>query len=82
MVICGYGRNGKQAAIELHEHNVKVVIVEQNPDIVQLLRETPGMLYVEGDATDEEVLKSGPPGDSQGHDHHPACRMLITSLWC
>jgi len=57
VVICGYGRNGKQAAIELFEHNVKVVVVEQDPETIQLLRETPGMLYVEGDASDEEVLK-------------------------
>jgi voltage-gated potassium channel len=35
------------------------VVIEQNPDIVQLLRETPGMLYVEGDAADEEACFSG-----------------------
>jgi len=58
VVICGYGRNGKQAAIELLQHNVAIVVVEQNADIVQTLRETPGMLYVEGDAADEEVLKT------------------------
>jgi voltage-gated potassium channel len=57
VVICGYGRNGKQAAIELYEHKVKVVVVENNPDTIQVLRETPGMLYVEGDASDEEILK-------------------------
>ncbi|MDF1576633.1 MAG: potassium channel protein [Bacteroidales bacterium] len=58
VIICGYGRNGKQAAIELLEHKVPIVVVEQDDDIVQTLRETPGMLYVEGDAADEEVLKS------------------------
>lgn len=57
VVICGYGRNGKQAALELYEHNVKIVIVEHDPETIQILRETPGMLYVEGDASDEEVLK-------------------------
>jgi voltage-gated potassium channel len=41
VIICGYGRNGKQAAIELLEHNVPIVVIEQDPDIVQLLRETP-----------------------------------------
>lgn len=56
VVICGYGRNGRQAAIELEEHNVQVVIVEQDPEIIQSLRETSGKLYVEGDATDESVL--------------------------
>ncbi len=57
VVICGYGRNGKQAAIELVQHNVAIVVIEQNADIVQTLRETPEMLYVEGDAADEEILK-------------------------
>ena len=71
VVICGYGRNGKQAAIELHEHDVKVVIIEQNPEIIQVLRETPGMLYVEGDAADEEVLRQ---------THMESARAMITTL--
>jgi voltage-gated potassium channel len=58
VVICGYGRNGKQAAIELADHNEDIVIIEKDPDIVQSLRQTPGMLYVEGDAADEEILKT------------------------
>jgi len=57
VVICGYGRNGKQAAVELLEHRQQIVVVEKDPDLVQSLRETPGMLYVEGDASDEEVLR-------------------------
>jgi len=57
VVICGYGRNGKQAVNELLEHNVPTVIIEQDEEIVQSLRDTPGILYVEGDASDEEVLK-------------------------
>ena len=56
VVICGYGRNGKQAATELVEHKERIVVIEKDPVIVQSLRETPGMLYVEGDAADEEVL--------------------------
>ena len=56
VVICGYGRNGKQAAIELLEHNVPIVIIEQKDDIVQSMRETPGILYVEGNASEEEIL--------------------------
>jgi voltage-gated potassium channel len=71
VVICGYGRNGKQAALELSAHNVKVVIVEQYAEIVQLLRESSGMLYVEGDATDEAVLKQA---------HLDKARALITTL--
>lgn len=58
VIICGYGRNGSQAAMELMEHNHTIVVIEQDDEIVQSLRETPGMLYVEGDASDEEVLKN------------------------
>ena len=57
VVICGYGRNGKQAVTELLDHNVPTVIIEKDPEIVQTLREMPDMLYVEGDANDEEILK-------------------------
>jgi voltage-gated potassium channel len=57
VVICGYGRNGSQAAQELIEHNEKIVVIEKDEHLVDSLRETPGMLYVEGDAADEEVLK-------------------------
>jgi voltage-gated potassium channel len=71
VVICGYGRNGKQAAIELSQHDEKVVVIEEQAEIVQMLRETPGMLYVEGDATDEEVLKLA---------HLEHARALITTL--
>ncbi len=71
VVICGFGRNGKQAAIELSQHDVKVVVIEDKAETVQLLRETNGMLYVEGDATDEEVLKLA---------HLEHARALITTL--
>lgn len=71
VIICGYGRNGKQAAIELLEHKVPIVVIEQDADTVQSLRETPGMLYLEGDAADEEVLRSA------GID---SARAMITTL--
>jgi voltage-gated potassium channel len=56
VVICGYGRNGKQAAVELADHDVPVLIVEKDLELIQSLRTIPNMLYVEGDAVDEEVL--------------------------
>lgn len=71
VVLCGYGRNGKQAAQELSQHDVPIVVIEQKADIVQALRETPGMLYVEGDAADEEVLKNA---------NIQSARAMITTL--
>jgi len=55
----------------LYEHNVKVVIIEKNPEIIQVLRETPGMLYIEGDAADDEVLRQ---------THLGSARAMITTL--
>jgi voltage-gated potassium channel len=71
VVICGYGRNGKQAVHELLDHDFNVVVIEQNQEIVQSLREAPGLLYVEGDATDEQVLK---------RSHLETARAMITTL--
>jgi len=71
VIICGYGRNGKQAAIELLEHKEKIIIVEKAENIIDTMRSTPGMLYVAGDATDEDVLK---------HANLQNAKALITSL--
>lgn len=56
VILCGYGRNGKQAAQELYDHNVPVVVIEQKPEIIEGLRSVPEALYVEGDAANEDIL--------------------------
>lgn len=71
VVICGFGRNGSQAAQELTDHNVPIVVIENNSDLVQQLRDTPGMLYLDGDAGDEEVLKTA---------NLQSARAMITTL--
>jgi voltage-gated potassium channel len=57
VIICGYGRNGKQAAKILGNHKVKFVVIENREELIEteLSNKTP-MLYVKGDATDDEVL--------------------------
>jgi voltage-gated potassium channel len=54
-IVCGYGRNGKQAISKLNSYNKNVVVVEANEGIVKLLDEK-GVLNIEGDATTDEVL--------------------------
>jgi voltage-gated potassium channel len=56
VVICGFGRNGKQAAIELAEHKFSIIVIENDTALVEEMRNS-DMLYIEGDATREEVLK-------------------------
>jgi voltage-gated potassium channel len=59
VIICGYGRNGKQAAKILGHHKVKFVVIESNDErIEQELSKKEGVLYIKGDATDDEVLLS------------------------
>jgi voltage-gated potassium channel len=59
VIICGYGRNGKQAAKILTHHKLKCVVIENNDERIEHeLAKKEGMLYIKGDATDDEVLKS------------------------
>jgi len=56
VIICGYGRNGKQAVQELITHNVPLVVIENEAAHIEHLREIGDILYIEGDATQDEVL--------------------------
>jgi len=54
-VVCGYGRNGKQAVDKLKQFNQPCVVIEKRHDeILDLERD--GILYIEGDATNDEDL--------------------------
>ncbi len=58
-IICGYGRMGKFICDDLVEHNVPFVVIENDPDKLELLAEK-GFLFVNGDATkDEDLLRTG-----------------------
>lgn len=57
VIIVGYGRNGEQAAMELAENGVNFVIVDKRDNVIARIRENPELLYIKGDATQEEVLE-------------------------
>ena len=71
VIICGYGRNGKQAARVLRSHNQRFVVIEQKEDPVQSMTEKYPHLVLKGDATQDEILVQA--------GIHKA-RSLITSL--
>lgn len=57
VVICGYGRNGQQAAQTLRVHGQSFVVIEQNDDLMDdEMQEHPDLIYLLGDATDDDVL--------------------------
>ena len=55
-IICGFGRNGKQAMLKLKNYKKQFVIIEQNEDVIQKIDEE-GIFNIQGDATTDEVLK-------------------------
>ncbi len=57
VILCGFGRMGALAAMELGQRNTAIVVIEVNPTKEQDIREH-GWPYVLGDATDEECLRS------------------------
>ena len=54
-IVCGYGRNGMQAINKLRSYQQKFVVVEKDKELISTL-EQEGVLYIEGDATTDEVL--------------------------
>lgn len=55
IIICGFGRNGKQAAKKLQDYGKPYVIIERDKDIIEKLQED-GVPYVFGNANEDETL--------------------------
>lgn len=57
VIVCGYGRNGRQACDQLRAEGLAFVAIEANADIIAGMREEGNLLFVEGDATRDEILE-------------------------
>ncbi len=55
VIICGYGRVGKSAAVSLRESQRQVVVIDSAPERIEQALED-GFLVVEGDASQDETL--------------------------
>ena len=55
VVVCGYGRNGKQAIQKLMAYKQPFVIIELNEEIVDKYSED-HLLFIHGNASEDEVL--------------------------
>jgi len=59
-IVCGYGRNGKQAIATLLSHKKSCVLIESDVELIEEIKLLEDVLFVKGDATNDEVLlKSG-----------------------
>jgi voltage-gated potassium channel len=55
VIICGYGRIGRQVASQLSERDVDFVIIERDEGVIETL-DAMGYLTVDGNATDDDTL--------------------------
>ncbi len=55
-LICGFGRVGQQVARNLRAAGASFVVIDSNPDSLQVAEDA-GLPYVEGEASDEAVLR-------------------------
>jgi voltage-gated potassium channel len=55
IIICGFGRNGKQAAKKLQAYDKTYVIIERNKEIIETLQEEE-IPYVFGNADEDQIL--------------------------
>ncbi|SMG35925.1 voltage-gated potassium channel [Arenibacter troitsensis] len=54
VVICGFGRNGNQAAERLKAYNRPFVVIEKNREVIEKFEDE--ILFVEGDANEDDTL--------------------------
>ncbi len=72
VIVCGYGRNGNQAANILTAHKVPFIVVEKDEHLIQKVdAEGTDIIRLVGDATDDDVLLAAGIGRA---------RALITTL--
>lgn len=55
-IVCGYGRNGKQAVARLISYNQPCVVVENRIELMDDLERNDKIMHIKGDATDDEAL--------------------------
>lgn len=55
VIICGFGRNGAQAAERLKAYKKPFVVIEQDKDMIE--QHEIDILFVEGDATEDSTLQ-------------------------
>jgi len=58
-IVCGYGRIGRVLCNNLKRKPLDLVVIEKNPEMISVM-DADGVLYISGDAADEEnLIKAG-----------------------
>ena len=54
-IVCGFGRNGRQAVARLKRHNQAYVVIEQNEELIE--ENEQDVLFLKGNALSDETLE-------------------------
>lgn len=66
-IVCGFGRVGRNVAIELIASDHRFVAIEPNADeLGRFLEFQPGLLYIQGDASNDDFLLRADIADAHG----------------
>ncbi|MFH1136129.1 MAG: potassium channel protein [Pseudomonadota bacterium] len=64
-ILCGYGRIGRMVGQEIQARQKRLVVVENNPQVIEQI-ERDGLLFIKGDASDEDNLISAGVNQAAG----------------
>ncbi len=56
VIVCGYGRTGKQICLELTDDKIPFIVIESRENVIEYIKADEGILFLDGDATEEETL--------------------------
>jgi len=56
VIICGFGRNGRQVSLELKERNQDFIVIDKSHEVLMSYTDEP-IRFIEGDATDDAILE-------------------------
>ena len=57
VIICGYGRYGKEVSAHFKNHGIEYLIIDQDSDTIENIKnDEEHILFIEGDATHDEAL--------------------------
>lgn len=58
VILCGFGRNGQQAARTLKNHNIEFIVIEKEEEFMErVVPFFPDLIYLVGDGTDDDLLR-------------------------
>jgi voltage-gated potassium channel len=66
LILCGAGKVGRKTALELFKTGIPLVVIDQKVEVIEALRRDIDVPYIEGDATQNQVLELAGIGRARG----------------